>query len=69
MSIKIKDKFSQLCGTVEITLQVQESNLTTQFDGVKDEGPPTIGIFEIQEIHLTNLKNTGKNYSFIFLKI
>ena len=59
MSVSMKDKFGQACGTVEITLKVEESNLTGQFDGVEDEGPPVTGLFEIQEIHLTNLKNTG----------
>ncbi len=62
MNVPIKDKFSQPCGIVEIVMQVQDSTLPSQFSGTADVGPSRKGHFEVNEIHLTNLKNTGKSF-------
>jgi hypothetical protein len=61
MNVSIKDKFGQTCGEVTLVLQVQDSTTEAQGDAGGEVGQtqPTSGLFEIQEIQLTNLRNTG----------
>ena len=60
MMVQMKDRFGHPCGQVELVLQVQESVVSESvgLDGRKAD-QVTSGTFEIQEIHLSNLRNTG----------
>jgi hypothetical protein len=60
-TVQMKDRFGQPCGEVNLVLQVQDSSAATASYLPDSEGTeqPTSGTFEIQEIHLSNLRNTG----------
>lgn len=66
MNVPMKDKFGQTTGEVNIVLQVQNSSVQNEADVDLEDAVPTTGLFEIQEIHLSNLRNTGK-MSYILL--
>jgi hypothetical protein len=63
VTVQMKDRFGQTCGEVNLVLQVQDS---TVVEGLEPDGSeelehpqPTSGTFEVQEIQLSNLRNTG----------
>lgn len=68
MTVPVKDKFGQTTGEVTIVLQVQDSSVPKENEeGQGQDAIPTTGLFEIQEIHLNNLRNTGNTSCFPFL--
>jgi hypothetical protein len=63
MTVAMKDKFGQACGEVSLVLQVQDCSSLMKGEGddeVEQTPPASSGVFEIQEIQLMNLRNTGQ---------